>query len=85
MEVNQTFMPGEVVYIIIRNPHAQNVAQIQQAAVVQNPDNPGQMSLFIHETYYDLTDELAVYKTEVEAEQVYLEAFGSVEDGGLYG
>ena len=83
MQLN--FRPGEVVYIIIRNPHAQDVANIQQAAVVEDPDKPGELALFIHETYYPLTDEVAVYQTEQEAEQVFHEAFGLPEDGGLYG
>lgn len=71
MDVNQTYTPGEVVYIIIRNPHAQDVANIQQAAVVENPDNANEMALFIHDTYYPLTDEFAIFKSEAEAEQVF--------------
>ncbi|WP_099157146.1 transcriptional regulator SplA domain-containing protein [Virgibacillus ndiopensis] len=76
---------GEVVYIIIRNPHAQDVANVQQAAVVQNPDNPTELALFSHENYFPLTDELAVFKTESEAEKAFYEAFGSPEEGGIYG
>ncbi|GAB3043941.1 transcriptional regulator SplA domain-containing protein [Virgibacillus ainsalahensis] len=85
MEVNQTFKPGEVVYIIIRNPHAQDVANVQQAAVVENPDKPNELALFLHETYFPLTDEFAVFKTETEAEQVFYDAFGSSEEGSFYG
>lgn len=79
--MNQSFSPGEVVYIIIRNPHAQDVANVQQAAVVQNPDKPDELALFIHENYFPFTDELAVFKSEAEAEQVFSETFGSPEDG----
>lgn len=75
-----SFVPGEVVYVIIRNPHTQDVAQIQQAAVVQHPDDSDQLALFVYETYYPLTDEWAVFKTEQEAEQAYMEAFGSPEE-----
>jgi len=85
MDANQTFTPGEIVYIIIRNPHAQDVANIQQAAVVQNPDKPNELALFIHETYFPLTDELAVFKSEMEAEQLFHEAFSPSEDGDYYG
>lgn len=81
----QSFTPGEIVYIIIRNPHAQDVANVQQAAVVQNPNNSNELALFIHESYYPLTEELAVFKSEIEAEQSYYEAFGLPEEGGLYG
>ncbi|MCM3241082.1 transcriptional regulator [Heyndrickxia oleronia] len=87
MDNNQAFKPGEVVYVIIRNPHAQDVANVQQAAVVQNPEIPNQLALFLHETYYPLTDEFAVFPSESEAEQAYQEAFGFSEDelGGYYG
>ncbi|PKR84454.1 transcriptional regulator SplA domain-containing protein [Heyndrickxia camelliae] len=80
LDYNQSFKPGEVVYIIIRNPHAQDVANIQQAAVVQNPDAPNQLALFVHETYYPLSDEFAVFSSEEEAEQAYQEAFGLPEE-----
>ncbi|WP_305853286.1 transcriptional regulator SplA domain-containing protein [Halobacillus amylolyticus] len=84
MDIHETFNAGEIVYVIIRNPHAQNVANVQEAAVVQNPENPGELSLFVYETYYPLTDEVAVYKTEDHAEQAYREAFGA-EGEGFYG
>ena len=70
------FQPGQIVYVIIRNPHAQDVANVQEAAVVQNPDSPDELSLFLYETYYPLTDEVAVYPTANEAEFAYQEAFG---------
>ncbi|MFC4022223.1 transcriptional regulator SplA domain-containing protein [Oceanobacillus longus] len=90
MELNESFQPGEVVYMIIRNPHAQDVAQVQQAAIVQNPDNPSELALFAHETYYPLTDEFAIYKSEAEAEQAYKDAFEppniiQFSDGNYYG
>lgn len=76
----RNFSPGEVVYIIIRNPHAQDVAQVQQAAVVVNPDSPFELALFAHETYYPFSEEFAVFRTEEEAEQAYKEAFGTPEE-----
>lgn len=87
MDINQSFSAGEVVYIIIRNPHAQDVANVQQAAVIENPENPDELALFIHETYYPITEELAIYKSEEEAEQAYQEAFGvgPEEEGGWFG
>jgi transcriptional regulator of the spore photoproduct lyase operon len=81
----ETYQPGQIVYIIIRNPHAQDVANVQEAAVVQNPDSPEQLALFLYETYYPLTDELAVYPTSNEAEFAYQEAFGELEMGDFYG
>ncbi|WP_164669375.1 transcriptional regulator SplA domain-containing protein [Virgibacillus doumboii] len=85
MEIDQPFTPGQVVYIIIRNPHAQDVANVQQAAVVQNPDSPDELALFLHETYYPLSEEFAVFETEEEAEQTFYEAFGSPVDSDYYG
>ncbi len=81
LEINQSFNPGEIVYIIIRNPHAQDVAHIQQAAVVQNPEDANSLALFIHENYFPLTEEYAVFTTEEEAEAAYQQAFGTVDSG----
>lgn len=79
------FTPGDVVHIIIRNPHAQDVAQVQQAAVVQDPSDPDKLSLFIHDTYYPLSEEFAIFTSEAEAEQAYAEAFGDTGIDEFYG
>jgi transcriptional regulator of the spore photoproduct lyase operon len=81
----ESYQPGQIVYIIIRNPHAQDVANVQEAAVVQNPEIPDQLSLFVYETYYPLTDEIAVYSSANEAESAYREAFGISEMEDYYG
>lgn len=75
---NQSYHPGDIVFIFYRNPHTQDVANIQQAAVVTNPDNPNELALFLYETYYPLTNEVAVYSSEAEAEEVYQHYFGDV-------
>lgn len=72
-----TYQPGQVVYVIIRNPHVQGVANIQEAAVVRDPESPGKVALFVYETYYPFHDEFAVYPTATEAEAAYREAFGT--------
>ncbi|MED1471029.1 transcriptional regulator SplA domain-containing protein [Bacillus salipaludis] len=79
-----SFQPGQIVYVIIRNPHAQDVANVQEAAVVQNPESPEELSLFLYETYYPLTDEVAAYQTAGEAETAYREAFGFSEETESY-
>lgn len=84
MNENQ-YGPGEIVYIIIRNPHAQDVAHVQQAAIVQQPEDPNKLALFSHENYYPLSDDFAIYQTEAEAENAYQEAFGGFEDGEFHG
>lgn len=85
MNVDQTYQPGQIVYVIVRNPHVQNVANVQEAAIVRNPDHPEELALFLYETYYPLSDELAIYESEREAEQAYEEAFGPSEAEDLYG
>lgn len=76
MNINSDYQLGEVVYVIIRNPHAQDVANVQEAAIVQHPDDPTQLALFLYETYFPLTEEFAIYKTMEEAEQAYENVFG---------
>ncbi|MBB6448194.1 transcriptional regulator of the spore photoproduct lyase operon [Geomicrobium halophilum] len=85
MDLNESFHPGEIVYVIIRNPHAQDVANVQEAAVVENPENPEKLSLFLYETYYPFTEEVAVYRTSHEAERAYRDAFGGTEFEEYYG
>ncbi|GAA5416401.1 hypothetical protein Pryu01_01436 [Paraliobacillus ryukyuensis] len=83
--VNGSYYPGEVVYVIIRNPHVQDAANVQEAAVVNNPEKPNELALFVYETYYPLTDEIAVYKSAAEAETAFQQAFGDTEVEGYYG
>jgi len=85
MSLNEQYTPGDIVYCIIRNPHAQDVANVQQAAVVQDPSNSNGLALFLYETYYPLTDEFAIYPTESEAESAYQDAFGTVDTEDYYG
>ena len=73
---NGTYQAGDIVYVFYRNPHTQDVANIQQAAVVNNPENPNELALFLYETYYPLTNEVAVYASEAEAEEVYQQFLG---------
>jgi len=65
------YSPGDIVYVFYRNPHTQDVANIQEAAVVNNPENPNELAIFLYETYYPLTDEIAVYSSEEEAKAAY--------------
>lgn len=83
MSVNlsdHSYTPGDIVYVFYRNPHTPNVANIQEAAVVHDPENPGQLAVFLYETYYPLTDELAIYHSIEEAETAYSDYFGQVDN-----
>jgi len=77
----QTFKAGDVVYVFYRNPHTQDVANIQEAAVVNHPEKPGELAVFLYETYYPLTNEMAVYSTAQEAEQAYNDVYGPAAEG----
>lgn len=65
------YQPGDIVYVFYRNPYTQDVANIQEAAVVRHPEDPNQLAIFLYETYYPLTDEIAVFQSEQEAKQAY--------------
>ncbi|QPQ36389.1 MULTISPECIES: transcriptional regulator SplA domain-containing protein [unclassified Lysinibacillus] len=71
----QTYNAGDIVYIFYRNPHIQDVTNIQEAAVVNNPENPNELALFLFETYYPLTNDFVIFKSEMDAEQAYHQYF----------
>lgn len=74
---NREYHAGDIVYIFYRNPHTQDVANIQAAAVVNNPESLNELALFLYETYYPLSSEMAVYSTEEEAMQAYNYYYGN--------
>ncbi|RCX23449.1 transcriptional regulator of the spore photoproduct lyase operon [Fontibacillus phaseoli] len=76
-----TYKAGDIVYVFYRNPHTQDVTNIQEAAVVNHPEQPGELALFLYETYYPLSSEMAVYATAGEAEQAYQHYFGGISEG----
>lgn len=78
MELNSAIHAGDVVYVFYRNPHTQDVANVQEAAVVKNPENPNELALFLYETYYPLNDQIAVYRSEEEAMNAYEQVYGEV-------
>lgn len=73
--MQNNYMAGDIVYIIYRNPHIQNVANIQEAAVVKHPDDPTVLALFLYETYYPLSSEVAIFASQADAEQAYQQYF----------
>lgn len=80
---SKTYNAGDIVYVFYRNPHTQDVANIQAAAVVNNPVNPNELALFLYETYYPLSNEMAVYSSEEEANQAYNYYYGDASEGIL--
>ncbi|WP_431802156.1 transcriptional regulator SplA domain-containing protein [Halobacillus andaensis] len=80
---HQSYQAGDIVYVIYRNPHTYNVANVQEAAVVHHPEQPGELAMFLYETYFPLDENIAVYSSLAEAEMAYEESFGSIHEGGL--
>lgn len=74
---NNQYQPGEIVYVFYRNPHTQDVTNIQEAAVVRHPDDPNELALFLYETYYPLSDEIAIFPNKAEAMAAYEYFFAS--------
>lgn len=81
LQNSRAYKAGDIVYVFYRNPHTQDVANIQEAAVVNHPENPGELAVFLYETYYPLSHDMAVYATAGEAEQAYDYYFGSGSEG----
>lgn len=77
------YQVGDIVYVFYRNPHTQDVANIQAAAVVNHPEHPNELALFLYDTYYPLTNELAVYSSEEDANRAYNYYYGEVSEGTL--
>ena len=75
------YSAGDIVYVFYRNPHTQDVANIQAAAVVNNPENPNELALFLYETYYPISTDMAVYSSEEEANQAYHYYYGDASEG----
>lgn len=72
---NREYKVGDQVFVIYRNPHTPNVANITQAEIVQHPDRQEEVALFLHESYHLLAEDDAVYKSREEAEERYKEIF----------
>ncbi|WP_110114765.1 transcriptional regulator SplA domain-containing protein [Bacillus sp. CGMCC 1.16541] len=69
------YQVGDQVFVIYRNPHTANVANITEAEIVEHPEQPGDVALFLHESYHLLAEDDAVYPTYEEAEQMYNKIF----------
>ncbi|WP_096188152.1 transcriptional regulator SplA domain-containing protein [Evansella halocellulosilytica] len=75
---------GDTVYVIFQNPYSQTAAQIQEASIVSHPERDGELSLFLFEEHYSLTDEYAMFPSYQEAEDMYRQYFDLSEDETLY-
>jgi len=83
---NENFSSNEeTVYVIIRNPHTQGVANVQEASIVRHPEDPEKQSLYLYDMHYPLTDDVAVYRSAFEADCAFREAFGLIDVENFHG
>ncbi|MBD1383298.1 transcriptional regulator SplA domain-containing protein [Metabacillus arenae] len=73
--MNSKYTAGDKVYVIYRNPHTANVANIKEAEVVQHPNDEQDVALFLYDAYHRLSDDDAVFSSYEEAELVYNQLF----------
>ncbi|KOS61823.1 transcriptional regulator [Lysinibacillus agricola] len=71
----QQYSAGDIVFIFYQHPFIDDVVNIQEAAVVNIPDNSTEMALFLFEKYYPLTNDMLIFTSEVDAEQAYHQYF----------
>lgn len=69
------FRVGEEVYVIYRNPHAVNVANIEKAEIVEHPHSNQELALFLHDAYHPLAEDDAVFSSFEDAEELYNQLF----------
>jgi len=55
--------------------------ELQQ--ILRLPKKQEELALFLYETYYPLSNEMAVYSTEEEANQAYDYYYGNHSDGAF--
>ncbi|GAB0166663.1 transcriptional regulator SplA domain-containing protein [Lysinibacillus sp. CTST325] len=71
----QQYSAGDIVFIFYQHPSIQEVVNIQEAAVVNNPDNPNELALLLLDSYYPLTNDMLIFTSEMDAEQAYHQYF----------
>jgi len=71
----QQYSAGDIVFIFYQHPSIQEVVNIQEAAVVNNPDNPNELALLLFDSYYPLTNDMLIFTSVMDAEQAYHQYF----------
>jgi transcriptional regulator of the spore photoproduct lyase operon len=63
--------PGDEVFIIYQNPTFLTAAKIRAAEIVQHPNNPNTLALFLNKKYHDLEDDDALFTSSEAAKKAY--------------
>ncbi|GGH75186.1 transcriptional regulator of the spore photoproduct lyase operon [Pullulanibacillus pueri] len=83
--MNEThFQAGEAVYVKYHHPLSDSIANVQEATIVEDPDHPGELCLWIQDTYYPLSDEIAVYRTVAERGSTDQEDYSQSPPGEIF-
>jgi transcriptional regulator of the spore photoproduct lyase operon len=62
--------PGDEVFVIYRNPTLLTAA-IKAAEIVQHPNRPNSLALFLNEKYHDLEDDDALFTSSEAAKKAF--------------
>lgn len=63
--------PGDEVFVIYQNPTFLTAANIRAAEIVQHPDNPNTLALYLNEKYHDLEVDDALFTSSEAAKKAY--------------
>ncbi len=63
--------PGDEVFVIYQNPTFLTAAKIRPAEIVQHPNNPNTLALFLKEIYHELEDDDALFTSSEAAKKAY--------------
>jgi transcriptional regulator of the spore photoproduct lyase operon len=63
--------PGDEVFVIYQNPTFLTAAKIRAAEIVQHPNNPNTLALFLNELYHELEDDDALFTSSEAAKKAY--------------
>lgn len=63
--------PGDEVFVIYRNPAGLTAANVTAAEIVQHPNNPNTLALYLNEKFHDLDEDDALFNSSDAAKKAY--------------
>jgi transcriptional regulator of the spore photoproduct lyase operon len=77
--INQNEVKAEdVVYVIYHNPHTPTVANIKAAEIVQHPNDPNKLALFLNESFHLIEEDDALFSSEATANKAFNDMYGDL-------
>jgi transcriptional regulator of the spore photoproduct lyase operon len=62
---------GDEVFVIYRNPTFLTAANIKAAEIVQHPNNPNTLALFLNEKFLELEEDDALFSSSEAAKKAF--------------